>query len=229
MPANNANSPRAKRSNQSISVLVADDHGVVRDGLSAILRRDEDIKVIASVNDGAAAVREAERLKPHIAVLGIALSALSGIDAARIIAEKAPNVSVIILSNHSSPTVVRRALAAGALGYLGKESSGEDVLKAIHAVASGKRYLGEGLAEKIVEDDRGAAPGAIPGESLTATERNILRLVAEGKSNAEVAEMIGLSARTVETYRLRLMRKLGIGDLASLVKYAIRQGITPLE
>lgn len=218
---------RTKRA--SISVLVADDHGVVRDGLAALLRRDEEIKVVATVADGAAAVREAERLKPRIALLGVALSALSSIDAARMLGEKAPEVSVIIVATHSSPAIVRRALEAGALGYLSKESSGEDVVKAVRSVAAGKRYLGHGLAEKIVEEQRPTARIEQQVESLTATERNILRLVADGKSNAEVAEMIGLSARTVETYRLRMMRKLGIGDLASLVKYAIRQGITTLE
>jgi len=227
MPPNNSNSTRTKRA--SISVLLADDHGVVRDGLAELLHRDGDIKVVAAVADGAAAVREAARLKPQIALLGIALSALNGLDAARALAEKAPGVSVIILSGQSSPGTVRRALEAGALGYLGKESSGEEVLKAIRAVAAGKRYLGQGLAEKFIDDPRGAQRGEQQGENLTATERNILRLVAEGKSNSEAAELIGLSARTVETYRLRLMRKLGIGDLASLVKYAIRQGITSLE
>lgn len=210
-------------------MLVAEDHGVVRDGLAAILRREEDIKVVAAVADGAAAVREAERLKPRIAVLGIALSALNGINAARMLGEKAPDVSLIIVSAQSSPLVVRRALEAGALGYLSKESSGEDVLKAVRSVAAGKRYLGHGLAESIVEEQRPSLRAERQVESLTATERNILRLVADGKSNAEVAGMIGLSARTVETYRLRMMRKLGIGDLASLVKYAIRQGLTTLE
>lgn len=227
MPANHSN--RAKRANASISVLVADDHGVVRDGLAALLRREEDIKVVATVGDGPAAAREAERLKPRIAVLGTALSALGSIEAARLLAGKAPQTSVIIVSTESSPLVVRRALEAGALGFLGKESSGEDVLKAVRSVAAGKRYLGHGLAEKIAEEQRLAQRAEQQADTLTATERNILRLVAEGKSNAEVAEMIGLSARTVETYRLRMMRKLGIGDLASLVKYAIRQGITPLE
>jgi len=227
MPANNSNAIRAKRN--AIAVLVADDHGVLRDGLAALLRRDEDIRIVGTVADGMAVLREAERLRPRVVLLGLALSALSTIEAARSLIEKVPDVSVVIVSMQSSPAMVRQALEAGALGYLGKESSGEDVLKAVRSVVSGKRYLGHGLAEKIVEEQRPTARSEAQGESLTATERNILRLVTEGKSNAEVAEIIGLSARTVETYRLRLMRKLGIGDLASLVKYAIRQGITSLE
>ena len=228
MAAVNSNSlMRAKKG--SISVLVAEDHGVVRDCLAAILRREEDIKVVATVADAASAVREAERLKPRIVVLGTALNSLGSMDAARQLAEKAPEASIVLVATHSSPAAVRRALEAGALGYLGKESTSEDVVKAVRSVAAGKRYLGHGLAEKIIEEQRPAQRNEQQVESLTATERNILRLVAEGKSNAEVAEMIGLSARTVETYRLRMMRKLGIGDLASLVKYAIRQGITSLE
>lgn len=222
----NPNPNRAKRG--SISVLVADDHGLVRDGLAAILRHDDEIKVVAAVADGAAALREAERLRPRIAMLGVALGALSGVDAARALAEKVPSVAVIIVSPNSSAPLVRRALEAGAQGYLGKESTGEEVLKAIRAVAAGKRYLAQDIAEKFA-DDPGPARAGQQVDTLSATERNILRLVSDGKSNAEVAEVIGLSARTVETYRLRLMRKLGIGDLASLVKYAIRQGITPLE
>ncbi len=224
---NNSDSTRGKRA--SISVLLADDHGIVRDSLAALLHRDDDIEVVAAVADGAAAVREAKRVKPRIALLGGAFSAPSSLDAVCALAGKAPGVSVIILSGQSSPGTVRRAFEAGALGYLSKESSGEEVLKAIRAVAAGKRYLGQGLAEESVDDPRSVRRGEQQVERLTATEHKILRLVAEGKSNAEVAELIGLSARTVETYRLRLMRKLGIGDLASLVKYAIRQGITSLE
>ena len=220
MAATNSNPTRTKRA--SIAVLLADDHGVVRDGLAALMRHTEDIKVVAAVADATAAVREAARLKPRVAVL-------DSIEGVRPLIDSVPGISVIIVSVASSPGLVRKALEAGALGYLSRESSGEDVLGAIRAVAAGKRYLGRGIAEKIVDERRPAERGEQQVETLTASERNILRLVAEGKSNAEVAEVIGLSARTVETYRLRMMRKLGIGDLASLVKYAIRQGITSLD
>ena len=225
MPANTPQ--RAKRLNSPISVLVADDHGIVRDGLAAILRDDEEIRVVATAADGGAAVREAERLRPRIVVLG--LGTADGVDAARAIGERIPGTSIVVISRNASPLAMRRVLEAGALGYLGEESSGEEVLKAVRAAAAGKRYLGQGLAEGYVDAQKTAARGEQQAETLTATERSILKHVAEGKSNAEVAELIGLSARTVETYRLRLMRKLGIGDLASLVKYAIRHGITSLD
>jgi len=219
--------PANKRPLIPISVLVADEHGIACDGLAAILRDDRDIKVVAAVADRDAAVRESERLRPRIVVLG--LGATDGVDTARAIGAKLSDTAVIVVSRNGSPLAARRAIEAGALGFLGKESSGEDLLKAIRAVASGKRYLGQGLAESLAGARDAPRHGDRHVETLTATERNILKLVAEGQSNAEVAERIGLSARTVETYRLRMMRKLGIGDLASLVKYAIRKGITSLE
>jgi DNA-binding NarL/FixJ family response regulator len=227
MPATNPISTRTRRG--SIAVLLADDHTVLRDCLAGLLGHEEDFKVVAAVSDGESAVREAERLHPRVVVLGSGLGSMSGVDAARVFAQKVPGVAVVLLAAHSAPAAVRRALEAGVLGCLGRESSGEEVVKAIRAAAAGKRYLGESVAEKFVDEGRPAARGELQIETLTGTERNILRLVSEGKSNAEVAEMIGLSARTVETYRLRMMRKLGIGNLASLVKYAIRQGITTLD
>jgi DNA-binding NarL/FixJ family response regulator len=213
-----------------ISVLLAEDHGVMRDGLRAILDGQRDIRVVAVVGDGDAAVQEAARHLPTVAILGMALAGLNGIETARILADKSPEVAVLILALHSSPMAVRRALEAGAIGYLGKDSGGNEVLQAVRSVAEGKRYLGQGLAEGILAAGRQPpAQGEPPVESLTATERSILKLVADGLSNPKVAEKLGLSRRTVETYRLRLMRKLGIGDLASLVKYAIRHGLATLD
>jgi DNA-binding NarL/FixJ family response regulator len=212
-----------------ISVLLAEDHGVMRDGLRAILDGQRDIRVIAVVNDGDAAVQEAARHLPTVAILGMALAGLNGIETARILADKSPEVAILILALHSSPMAVRRALEAGAIGYLGKDSGRDEVLQAVRSVAEGKRYLGQGLEEGILYAERQPKQGEQPVESLTATERNILKLVAGGMSNPKVAEVLGLSRRTVETYRLRLMRKLGIEDLASLVKYAIRHGLATLD
>jgi len=138
-------------------------------------------------------------------------------------------VAVIIFSMHSSPIIVRRAIEAGARGYLSKDAVTEEVVRAVRAVADGKRYIGQGLAQNLLDVKKGARKADRTVEVLTTTERNILKLVAEGKSNPEVAVTIGLSRRTVETYRLRLMGKLGIENLPSLVRYAIRHGIIPLE
>ncbi|HEY6966594.1 MAG TPA: response regulator transcription factor [Burkholderiales bacterium] len=221
--------PAASRSKSGISVLVANDQPILRDGLRAILDGERDIRVIASVRDGSEAVREIERHRPHVALLGIAMAGLNGIEATRIVVERSPAVGVLILSVHSTPAVVQRALDAGALGYLSRECTGDELVKGVRSVAAGKRYLSQDLAEKFLDHHRGVGRGEQAVESLTATERHILKLVAEGESNPAVAKRLGLSPRTVETYRLRLMRKLAIGNLASLVRYAIRHGITPLD
>jgi DNA-binding NarL/FixJ family response regulator len=227
MPARGAHA--LSRGHSSISVLVANDEPIVRDGLRAILDGERDIHVVASVRGGGEAVREAERHRPQVALLGFAMAGLNGIEATRRIAERSPKVGVLILSAHSTPATVQRALDAGALGFLSRECSGEELVTGVRAVAAGSQYLGQGLAEKIPDHYRGVGRAGEPVESLTSTERQILKLVAEGESNPTVAKILGLSPRTVETYRLRLMRKLAIDNLASLVRYAIRHGVTPLE
>lgn len=221
--------PAVTRSRSGISVLVAYDQPILRDGLRAIVGGQRDMRVVACVGVGSEVAREAERHRPQVAVLGIALAGLNGIEATRIIAGRSPAVGVLILSAQSTPAQVQRALDAGALGYLSHECSGDELLKGVRAVAAGHRYLSQGLAERFLDHHRGVVRGARAVESLTATEQQIVKLVAEGASNPAVAKVLGLSPRTVETYRLRLMRKLGIENLASLVRYAIRQGITPLD
>lgn len=218
-----------RRGNSRIAVLLADDHPVVRDGVRCLLERRPDVRVIAAVADGSAAIREAERLEPHVVVMDITMPGLNGIDATRVIADKMPAVAVIIFSVHSSPIIVRRAIKAGARGYVCKDAATEELVRAVRAVAGGKRYIGQGLAQNLLDVQEGPRNGDRTQEALTTAERNILKLVVEGKSNPEVAATIGLTPRTVETYRLRLMRKLGIENLPSLVRYAIRHGIIPLE
>lgn len=209
--------------------MIADDHGVLRDGLRCILSTQKDVSVVASAADGVGAVREIERHLPQVALLGLSMSGLGGIDAARIVVEKMPNVAIVILSGHASPMVVRRALDAGVLGYLSKDCTAEEVLKAVRTVVTGQRYLSRELGEKFLDLYRGAQRSEKAVEMLTGTERKILKLVSDGMSNPRVAEVLGLSPRTVETYRLRLMRKLQIEDLASLVKFAVRHGVTTLD
>jgi DNA-binding NarL/FixJ family response regulator len=218
-----------RRGSPRIAVLLADDHPVVRDGVRCLLERQPDVRVVTAVGDGSAAIREAERLQPHVVVMDITMPGLNGIEATRVIADKMPGVAVIIFSMHSSPNIVRRAIKAGARGYVCKDAATEEVVRAVRAVADGKRYIGQGLAQNLLDVQEGPRDGDRTQEALTTAERNILKLVAEGKSNPEVAATIGLTPRTVETYRLRLMRKLGIENLPSLVRYAIRHGIIPLE
>jgi DNA-binding NarL/FixJ family response regulator len=210
-----------------ISVLLADDHGVLRDGLRRLLEANSDIRICALADNGRVALEKATALRPDVALLDISMPLLSGIEATRAIVAASPETAVLILSMHSSADLVREALRAGALGYLLKEAAGEEVVKAVRTAAAGRRFLGAGIADLVVE-------GYIHGRIATATdltprERDVLRLVVEGKSNVESATILGLSPRSVETYRLRLMQKLGVSDLPSLVKFAIRHGITTLE
>lgn len=211
-----------------IRVLIADDHGVLRDGVQRLLEAHSDIKVVAMANDGIEAVEGAGRLQPDVVVMDITMPRLSGIDATRAMVEAKPDLGVVVLSMHSTVELVRQALLAGARGYLLKESAGREVEKAVRAVAAGKRFLGAGIADKIAPDFPYAARrGDI--DYLTPREREVLRLVVEGRSSAEAAAILGLSTRSVETYRARIMDKLKIDDLPSLVKFAIRHGITTAD
>lgn len=223
---------RRRAGTARIPVLLAEEHRVLRDALQSLLRARRDMVVVGTVADGAAAVKEAERLSPRAILMGILLPGLDGIEATRLIVQRASNAGVVILSPHHSPVVVRRALEAGALGYVTTDCPVREVLRALRAVAAGRRYLGQGVAEGFYDDYRGAARterAERTVEHLTSMERNILKLVVDGKTNPEVAGVLGLSPRTVETYRIRLMRKLGIESLAGLVKYAIRHGISKLD
>jgi len=211
-----------------IRVLIADDHTIVRDGLRALLEAEKDIQVAGDAADGRDAVRQAEQLCPDVVLVDIAMPELNGIEASRQIREACPSAQVIILSMHSSAEHIFQALHAGARGYLLKESAGKEVAAAIRAVHAGQRYLSQKISGQALDDyARQRKPG--PLDRLSPREREILQLVVEGKSSAEIAALFSLSPKTVETYRSRLMDKLGIGDLPGLVKFAIQHGLTPLE
>ena len=213
-----------------IGVLLADDHGVLRDGLRRLLESHDDIHVIGAVSNGLEAIQHAEQLRPDIIVMDISMPRLNGIEATRSIKERAPEVGVVILSMHSAPDVVHRALCAGARGFLLKESVGDEVVAAIRAVAAGGQYFGNGTPISDLYTKPQARSAAAPSlNDLTRTERDILKLVAEGNSNAEAAQVLGLSPRTVETYRSRMMEKLRLEDLSALVKFAIRHGVASLD
>jgi DNA-binding NarL/FixJ family response regulator len=216
----------------SISVFLADDHAVVRDGLRALLEAQPGIRVIGDAANGRETVRQVTQLYPDVVVLDIAMPELNGIEAAREIGQVSPATRVIILSMHSTTEHVFQALQAGARGYLLKESAGIEVVNAVRAVHAGQRYLSQKISDSMIDDyirQRQAAQATSPLACLSPRERQVLQLVAEGKSSAEIAGMLSLSLKTVETYRSRLMHKLGIGDLAGLVRFAIQHGLTPLE
>jgi DNA-binding NarL/FixJ family response regulator len=216
----------------SITVFLADDHAVVRDGLRFLLEAQPDIKVIGDAANGREAVRRVTQLCPDVVVMDIAMPEMNGIEAARKIVQDCPSAQVIILSMHSTTEHVFRALQAGARGYLLKESAGIEVVQAVRAVHTKQRYLSRKISDRLIDDyvrQRQAAETKSPLALLSPREREVLQLVVEGKSSAEVANILSLSPKTIETYRGRLMQKLGISDLPGLVKFAIQHGLIPLE
>ena len=212
-----------------IDVLLVDDHAVLRDGLRHLLESHQDIHVVGGVSDGLEAIRHAEQLQPDIVVMDISMPKLNGIEATRAISGCAPDTGVVILSMHSSPDVVHRALSAGARGFVLKESVSDEVVAAVRAVVAGGRYFGQGISITGADAKRESICADPTLDDLTRAERKILKLVAEGHSNTRTAQLLGLSPRTVETYRSRMMQKLGLDDLPALVKFAIRNGIATLD
>jgi DNA-binding NarL/FixJ family response regulator len=214
----------------TITVFVADDHPVVCNGLRFLLESQPDIRVTGTAADGRSAVQQIERLRPDVVIMDIAMPELNGIEATWQIRQRCSATQVVILSMHSTAEHVFRALQAGAQGYLLKESAGMEVVAAVRSVHIGRRYLSRRIVETMPEvalrppeDVRDISPL----ERLSPREREVLQLVVEGKSSAVIADILCLSPKTVETYRSRLMRKLGISDLPALVKFAIEHGLTP--
>lgn len=212
----------------TLKVLIADDHAVVADGIRHLLSA-HDFEVVGCVRDGVEAVRMAEELKPDLILLDIVMPQLNGVDAARAIVAKNPEARVIMLSMHSDSERVYQSLQAGARGYVLKRDLSEDLVEAMHLVASGGRYLSPSVTDTVITDylHEKKAPDAL--HALSVRERHVLQFLVEGQSAAAVARKLQLSPRTVETYKARLMRKLGLSDLPSLVKFAVRHGLTPLE
>ncbi len=215
-----------------ITVFLADDHAVVRDGLGFLLEAQIDIKVIGDAANGRDAVEQVAQLCPDVVLVDIAMPDLNGIEATRQICETCPSAQVVILSMHSTNEYIFRALQAGARGYLLKESAGIEVVNAVRAVYAGHRYLSPKISDQVIDDytrQREVVEAESPLARLSPREREIVQLVVEGQSSAEIAGTLSLSPKTVETYRSRLMQKLGLGDLPSLVKFAIQHGLTSLE
>jgi len=216
----------------AIRVLIADDHAVFRDGLRLLLEAQNDITVVGEAANGRLSVQQAERLHPDVVVMDIAMPDLNGIEATEQIRKTYPSTQVVILSMHATTEHIFQALRSGAKGYLLKESAGMEVVNAVRAVYAGRKYLSQQIAETVVDNyilQRQGKPDRSPLEHLSSREREILQLVVEGKTSAEIAKVLFISPKTVETYRSRLMEKLGISDIPGLVKFAIQHGLTPLK
>ena len=211
-----------------ITVFVADDHAIVREGLASLLAAQPDLSVIGTAADGRDALRQVVKLLPDVVIVDIAMPQMNGIEAAREIRGRVPRTRLVILSMHSSVEHVFHALEAGAAGYVLKESAGKEIIEAVRAVHAGRRYLSPRVAEMMAEVVSRRSTDS-PLNRLSGRERQILQLVAEGRSSAQIAATLHLSPKTVDTYRSRLMQKLHIGDVAGLVKFAIQHGLTSLE
>ena len=210
----------------TIRVLLADDHAIMREGLRALLTASPGISVVSDVGNGREALRCAEELKPDVLVMDVSMPDLNGIEAARMIRQRFPQTRVIMLSMHSSTEYVFRAFEAGASGYVLKESVGAELITAVHTAYAGGRYLSPALGEIGARPDPTAGRSS-PLDSLSGREQQVLQLVVEGKSSAEIARIVHLSPKSVDTYRSRLMKKLGVSDVPSLVKFAVEHGLTP--
>lgn len=215
-----------------VTVYIADDHAVVRDGLRALLGAETDMHVVGDAANGRQAVRDVALLKPQVVIMDISMPVLNGVEATRLIRAECPKTQVVILSMHATSEHIYRALEAGAAAYLLKESAGQEVVAAVRAVAHGRRYMSPKVMEEMADDYirvRGAAPTASPLARLSPREREVLQLVVEGRSSVAIGEIVCLSPKTVETYRSRLMRKLRVRDVPGLVRFAIAHGLTPSE
>lgn len=214
----------------SIRIMIADDHAVVRDGLKMILESEEDMQIVTLAADGREAVTLAAEHQPHVIIMDISMPGLNGIEAARLIRERLPAVKVLVLSMHHSTEHIYRALQAGAQGYLLKESAGSEVVTAVRAVMKGNRFFGKGVEQPLEEPPgKGRTFRKSPIDSLSSREREILQGVVEGKTSVEIAEVLSLSPKSVETYRSRLMLKLGVANIPTLVRFALQHGIIPSD
>jgi DNA-binding NarL/FixJ family response regulator len=211
-----------------VRILLADDHTVVRQGLRKVLEERSDWEVVAEAGDGREAVRQAEELKPDVAIVDVAMPLLNGIEATRQIVKRSPATRVLILTMHSDEAYVNQVLQAGATGYLLKDSADVDLIQAVAAVAQGKSFFSPGVARVMLDDyvrqmsDKGVSDRY---GLLSEREREIFQLIAEGKANKEIAAILSISPSTVETHRARIMEKLDLHSAAEIVLYAVRRGV----
>jgi DNA-binding NarL/FixJ family response regulator len=208
----------------SISLLIADDHGVVRGGLRALLERQPDMKVIAEAADGADALAQALATRPDLCILDVAMPKLTGLQVARELKLQAPEMQVLMLSMHDDERYLFEALRAGASGYVLKSEADHHLVDAIRAVMRGEPFLTNSAQQSLVREWM-ADSSSGPSEPLTPREQEVLKLIAEAHTNREIGEILHLSAKTVESHRGNLLRKLGMRDRVELVRYAIRRGL----
>jgi two-component system response regulator NreC len=216
---------------RTTTIVLADDHHVVRHGLRSLLEAEPDFSVVGETGDGLEAVQLVERLQPDVLVLDMMMPSLNGLEVTRQVGQRSPRTHVVILSMYASEGHVLEALRAGAMAYVLKESTYAELVRAVREAVAGRRYLSPPLSERAIEAYMEKAESAAldPYEMLTAREREVLHLVVKGHTSAEIADRLFVSRRTVETHRANLMRKLGLRTHTDLIRYALQRGILPME
>jgi two-component system response regulator NreC len=213
----------------AISIVVADDHPVVRRGMRALLESQPDFSIAGAAADGLEAVRLTERLKPDVLVLDLMMPGLSGLEALRILRERGPRTRIVVLSMYSSNAFIAQALQNGAIGYVLKDCTEENLVQAVKEAAAGRRFLSPPVTEIAINAyiEQSKTGSFDPHETLTPRQREVLQLAAEGKTNPEIAERLNISQRTVENHRASLMQRLGLRNQTQLIRHAMSRGLIP--
>jgi two-component system nitrate/nitrite response regulator NarL len=214
---------------QIIKVLVADDHPVVRKGLQICLAKQGNMRIVGEAADGDEALRKARELSPHVVLMDISMPGMNGLAVTEVLRKELPQIKVLILSVHNNRECIFRVIQAGAHGYVSKEAPPEEVLRAIESVYEGEPFFSEDIARAALSEFVTSGGKMEPFAQLTIREREVLVQIAEGKSNKEIADRLGIGVRTIETHRERIMRRLNIHSVAGLTKYAIANGLISLE
>jgi DNA-binding NarL/FixJ family response regulator len=213
------------------TLVLADDHGVMRQGLKALLETEKELTVVGEAADGVAAVTLVQKLKPDVLVVDLVMPGLSGLDVIREVRRSSPETRIVVLSMHGNEIYVQEALQNGALGYVLKQSNASELVRAIRTVAEGRRFLSEPISERVIDSyTRRSGQGTLDLlDTLTRREREVLRLVAEGLRSSEIAERLRIGVRTVESHRASLMHKLNLRNQAEVIRYALSRGLVPME
>jgi DNA-binding NarL/FixJ family response regulator len=217
---------------EEIKILIADDHKMVREGLKALLSSQPDFTIIGEASDGHETVKKVKELEPDIVLMDISMPNLNGLEATRQIRRKFPKTKVLILTMHLNEEYIFQSLQLGASGYLLKENAAEDLISAIRSVQEGHSYLSPSISKAVIDAylrKRITGKGGSPFEILTAREREILQMIAEGNTNKEIGKKLFISTKTVEAHRAHIMNKLDIHEVAKLVKFAIKNGLIDLN
>jgi two-component system response regulator NreC len=214
--------PYSGRDSMTTRVFLADDHALIRQGLKALLEK-QGFQIVSEASDGQETIRSVEKTQPDVAIIDISMPILNGVDAARELKKSSPKVKVILLTQHDEDQYVTESLRAGVRGYVLKSQAAEDLVHAIQEVSRGSVYLSPSISRVVV--DAYLSKTYVPADPLSGRERQVLQLVGEGKSTKEIAVHLGISVKTAESHRARLMKKLDVHETASLVRYAIRRGL----